>query len=262
MSQPANTLNKRHYLWQSQLLAEMGVTRWVSQVTPVEMSELDVFADTPKPAGDIAYTDAPVTDSVDAPSEILSATVDVKTTSAATSVAMPVSVAIDAATEKTLSTNYLNPPMQPMPAVNGAEMNAATTKLDLQAVVVHDWIWLVDDNYLQQQSRQRVLWQQIVANLSAEPQFFKFPMLANHAQLPASTVQLMGGINLALAGFSGFLYRLKTDHESGFDHPIKIGCLTPMPSYLQDQTIERLPYLEEMLADYRHKRQLWLLLTS
>ena len=118
-----------------------------------------------------------------------------------------------------------------------------------------EWTLVVDSHFLQTESRQQQLWQQIISGLKASVHFFNFPLLTDSQNLPKATVQLMSSYPMAVAGFSGFLYRINQGNP-------KVGALTPLPDCLDEQPIQRLPYLLDMLDDYRLKRQLWQLLAS
>lgn len=130
-----------------------------------------------------------------------------------------------------------------------------TASFDVQAIVVGEWTLVVDSHFLQTDSRQQQLWQQIISGLKASVHFFNFPLLTDSQHLPKATVQLMSSYPMAVAGFSGFLYRINQGNP-------KVGALTPLPDCLDEQPIQRLPYLLDMLDDYRLKRQLWQLLSS
>ena len=130
-----------------------------------------------------------------------------------------------------------------------------TASFNVQAIVVGDWTLVVDSHFLQTDSRQQQLWQQIISGLKASVHFFNFPLLTDSQHLPKATVQLMSSYPMAVAGFSGFLYRINQGNP-------KVGALTPLPDCLDEQPIQRLPYLLDMLDDYRLKRQLWQLLSS
>ena len=130
-----------------------------------------------------------------------------------------------------------------------------TASFDVQAIVVGEWTLVVDSHFLQTDSRQHQLWQQIISGLKASVHFFNFPLLTDSQHLPKAMVQLMSSYPMAAAGFSGFLYRINQGNP-------KVGALTPLPDCLDEQPIQRLPYLLDMLDDYRLKRQLWQLLSS
>ena len=121
--------------------------------------------------------------------------------------------------------------------------------------MVGEWTLVVDSHFLQTDSRQHQLWQQIISGFKASVHFFNFPLLTDSQHLPKATVQLMSSYPMAVAGFSGFLYRINQGNP-------KVGALTPLPDCLDEQPIQPLPYLVDMLDDYRLKRQLWQLLSS
>ena len=141
--------------------------------------------------------------------------------------------------------------------LNNEQLNdeLLTASFDVQAIVVGEWTLVVDSHFLQTDSRQQQLWQQIISGLKASVHFFNFPLLTDSQHLPKATVQLMSSYPMAVAGFSGFLYRINQGNP-------KVGALTPLPDCLDEQPIQRLPYLLDMLDDYRLKRQLWQLLSS
>ena len=141
--------------------------------------------------------------------------------------------------------------------LNNEQLNdeLLTASFDVQAIVVGEWTLVVDSHFLQTDSRQHQLWQQIISGFKASVHFFNFPLLTDSQHLPKATVQLMSSYPMAVAGFSGFLYRINQGNP-------KVGALTPLPDCLDEQPIQCLPYLLDMLDDYRLKRQLWQLLSS
>ena len=148
-------------------------------------------------------------------------------------------------------------PFKSDPTPNNEQLNdeLLTASFDVQAIVVGEWTLVVDSHFLQTDSRQHQLWQQIISGFKASVHFFNFPLLTDSQHLPKATVQLMSSYPMAVAGFSGFLYRINQGNP-------KVGALTPLPDCLDEQPIQCLPYLLDMLDDYRLKRQLWQLLSS
>lgn len=150
-------------------------------------------------------------------------------------------------------------PIVPMPKIrlaepaqaNATEVQAAVEPLlrfSVQARRVGDWIVLVPEQVLQDQSCQR-LWNNILQALSlnlpqvAAAETFVWP-LAEGARW-----QRMDG---ASAAFAGFLHRLgKTQ---------RVGLMGDLPDQVCPDRIERLPSLPELLANPLQKRSLWLLL--
>ena len=282
MTVPDLTLDEQQYdAWQSEILAQMGVTRWVRQDCPVK-------------------TFANVEDF-----EVVSSYQAVETLAAMPQQLQPAQTGLTselAPIEKTPDINHpviadaavgslpeLPPasladfhphdvalphhsPLKSDPApnsdrysdgghsdelFNNEQLNdeLLTASFDVQAIVVGEWTLVVDSHFLQTDSRQHQLWQQIISGLKASVHFFNFPLLTDSQHLPKATVQLMSSYPMAVAGFSGFLYRINQGNP-------KVGALTPLPDCLDEQPIQRLPYLLDMLDDYRLKRQLWQLLSS
>ena len=282
MTVPDLTLDEQQYdAWQSEILAQMGVTRWVRQDCPVKtFANLEDF-------------------------EVVSSYQAVETLAAMPQQLQPAQTGLTSKLAPIDITSDINHPVIADDAVGGvAELPPAslanfhphdvalphhsplksdpapnsdrysddghsderfnneqlndellTASFDLQAIVVGEWTLVLDSHFLQTDSRQQYLWQQIISGFKASVHFFKFPLLTDSQHLPKATVQLMSSYPMAVAGLSGFLYRINQGNP-------KVGALTPLPDCLDEQPIQRLPYLLDMLDDYRLKRQLWQLLAS
>ena len=292
MTVPDLTLDEQQYdAWQSEILAQMGVTRWVRQDCPVKtfdnLEDFEVVSSyqavetlaampqqlQPSQTGSTSEL-APIATTPDinhpviADDAIESA---VKLPSASLAdfhphdVALPNDLSLlhdsslphDSPFKSDPAPNndrYSNPG-QSDELFNNEQINdeLLTASFDVQAIVGGEWTLVVDSHFLQTDSRQQQLWQQIIGGLKASPHFFNFPLLTDSQHLPKATVQLMSSYPMAVAGFSGFLYRVNQGNP-------KVGALTPLPDCLDEQPIQRLPYLLDMLDDYRLKRQLWQLL--
>ncbi len=291
MTVPDLTLDEQQYhtleIWQSEILAQMGVTRWVRQDCPVKTfanledfevvssyQAVETLAAMPQqlqPA-QIGLTSelAPIDTTPDFNHPVIA-------DDAVGSVAelSPANLADFHPYDVALPNDSSLPhdlPFKSDPAPNSDRYSDAghsderfnneqlsdellTASFDVQAIVVGEWTLVVDSHFLQTDSRQHQLWQQIISGLKASVHFFKFPLLTDSQHLPKATVQLMSSYPMAVAGFSGFLYRINQGNP-------KVGALTPLPDCLDEQPIQRLPYLLDMLDDYRLKRQLWQLLAS
>ncbi len=283
MTVPDLTLDEQQYdAWQSEILAQMGVTRWVRQDCPVKtFANLEDF--------EVVSSYQAVETLAAMPQQLQPAQTGL------TSELAPIDTtpdfnhpviaddAVDSAVELPLasladfqphnlplpnhSSLLHDSPLKSDPApnndgysderFNNEQLNdeLLTASFDVQAIVVGDWTLVVDSHFLQTDSRQHQLWQQIISGLKASVHFFNFPLLTDSQHLPKATVQLMSSYPMAVAGFSGFLYRINQGNP-------KVGALTPLPDCLDEQPIQRLPYLLDMLDDYRLKRQLWQLLAS
>lgn len=282
MTVPDLTLDEQHYhAWQSEILAQMGVTRWVRQDCPVKTFDnvedfevvssyqaVETLAATPQqlqPAqtgltSELAPIDT--TPNINHP-------VMADDTVGSVAELPPASLA-DFHPHDLLLPHHSPLKSDPAPnsdrysdgghsdeLFNNEQLNdeLLTASFDVQAIVVGEWTLVVDSHFLQTDSRQQQLWQQIISGLKASVHFFNFPLLTDSQHLPKATVQLMSSYPMAVAGFSGFLYRINQGNP-------KVGALTPLPDCLDEQPIQRLPYLVDMLDDYRLKRQLWQLLSS
>lgn len=276
------TLDEQQYdAWQSEILAQMGVTRWVRQDCPVKtFANLEDF--------EVVSSYQVVENLAAMPQQLQPAQTGL------TSELAPIDTTPDLnhpviADDAVGSLPELPPtsladfqthdsslphdsPFKSDPAPNSDRYSDAghsderfnneqlsdellTASFDVQAIVVGEWTLVVDSHFLQTDSRQHQLWQQIISGLKASVHFFNFPLLTDSQHLPKATVQLMSSYPMAVAGFSGFLYRINQGNP-------KVGALTPLPDCLDEQPIQRLPYLLDMLDDYRLKRQLWQLLAS
>ena len=267
MTVPDLTLDEQQYhAWQSEILAQMGVTRWVRQDCPVKtfanLEDFEVVSSyqavetlaampqqlQPTQTG-LASNFSPIATTPDFNHPVIA-------DDAVGGVAeLPPASLADFQTHDLLLPHHS--PLKSDPASNNEQLSdeLLTASFDVQAIVVGEWTLVVDSHFLQIDSRQQQLWQQIISGLKASVHFFKFPLLTDSQHLPKATVQLMSSYPMAVAGFSGFLYRINQGNP-------KVGALTPLPYCLDEQPIQRLPYLLDMLDDYRLKRQLWQLLAS
>ena len=282
MTVPDLTLDEQQYdAWQSEILAQMGVTRWVRQDCPVKTfanledfevvssyQAVETLAAMPQqlqPAQTGLTSElAPIDTTPDINHPVIA---DDAIDSA---VELPPASLEDFQTHDVPLPNHSPFKSDPAPnndgysdaghsdeRFNNEQLNdeLLTASFDVQAIVVGEWTLVVDSHFLQTDSRQHQLWQQIISGLKASVHFFNFPLLTDSQHLPKATVQLMSSYPMAVAGFSGFLYRINQGNP-------KVGALTPLPDCLDEQPIQRLPYLLDMLDDYRLKRQLWQLLSS
>ena len=282
MTVPDLTLDEQQYdAWQSEILAQMGITRWVRQDCPVKTfanledfevvssyQAVEILAAMPQqlqPAQTgLSSEIAPIDTTPDINHPVIA---DDAVDSA---VELPPASLEDFQTHDVPLPNHS--PFKSDPAPNNDRYSDAgdsderfnneqlndellTASFDVQAIVVGEWTLVVDSHFLQTDSRQHQLWQQIISGFKASVHFFNFPLLTDSQHLPKATVQLMSSYPMAVAGFSGFLYRINQGNP-------KVGALTPLPDCLDEQPIQCLPYLLDMLDDYRLKRQLWQLLSS
>ena len=282
MTVPDLTLDEQQYdAWQSEILAQMGVTRWVRQDCPVKTFDnvedfevvssyqaVETLAAMPQqlqPAQTGLTSElAPIDTTPDFNHPVIA-------DDAVGSVAElpPASLANFHPHDVALPHHS---PLKSDPAPNSDRYSddghsderfnneqlsdeLLTASFNVQAIVVGEWTLVVDSHFLQTDSRQHQLWQQIISGFKASVHFFNFPLLTDSQHLPKATVQLMSSYPMAVAGFSGFLYRINQGNP-------KVGALTPLPACLDEQPIQCLPYLLDMLDDYRLKRQLWQLLSS
>lgn len=288
------TLDEQQYdAWQSEILAQMGITRWVSQNCPVKtfanLEDFEVVS-----SYQAVETLAAMPQQLQpAQTGLTSELVPIDTTpdinhpviaddAVESAVELPPASLADFHTHDVALPNHSSllhnsslphdSPLKSDPApnndghsdelfnneqLNNEQLNdeLLTASFDVQAIVVGEWTLVVDSHFLQTDSRQHQLWQQIISGFKASVHFFNFPLLTDSQHLPKATVQLMSSYPMAVAGFSGFLYRINQGNP-------KVGALTPLPDCLDEQPIQCLPYLLDMLDDYRLKRQLWQLLSS
>ena len=270
MTAPDLTLDEQQYhtleIWQSEILAQMGVTRWVRQDCPVKtfanLEDFEVVSSYQAACALAAMPQQLQPAQTGSTSELapIDTTPDfnhpVIADDAVGGVAeLPSASLADFQTHDLLLPHHS--PLKSDPAPNNEQLSdkLLTASFDVQAIVVGEWTLVVDSHFLQTDSRQHQLWQQIISGFKTSVHFFNFPLLTDSQHLPKATVQLMSSYPMAVAGFSGFLYRINQGNP-------KVGALTPLPDCLDEQPIQRLPYLLDMLDDYRLKRQLWQLLAS
>lgn len=302
MTVPDLTLDEQQYhtleIWQSEILAQMGITRWVRQDCPVKTFDnvedfevvssyqaacaLAAMPQQLQPAQTRLTSNlAPIDTTTDfnhpvIADDVVDSAVELPPANLADFRPHDVALPNDSSLPHDLSLPNHSPfKSDPAPNNDGHTNNGhsddghsderfnneqlndelLTASFDVQAIVVGEWTLVVDSHFLQTDSRQHQLWQQIISGLKASVHFFNFPLLTDSQHLPKATVQLMSSYPMAVAGFSGFLYRINQGNP-------KVGALTPLPDCLDEQPIQRLPYLLDMLDDYRLKRQLWQLLSS
>ena len=280
MTVPDLTLDEQQYdAWQSEILAQMGITRWVRQDCPVKTfanledfevvssyQAVETLAAMPQqlPPAQTGLTSelAPIDTTPDFNHPVIAddavgSVAELPLASLADFHPHDIPLPNHSHLKSDLAPNndrYSNPG-QSDELFNNEQINdeLLTASFDVQAIVGGEWTLVVDSHFLQTDSRQQQLWQQIISGLKASVHFFNFPLLTDSQHLPKATVQLMSSYPMAVAGFSGFLYRVNQGNP-------KVGALTPLPDCLDEQPIQRLPYLVDMLDDYRLKRQLWQLL--
>ena len=287
------TLDEQQYdAWQSEILAQMGITRWVRQDCPVKtfanLEDFEVVSSyqavetlaampqqlQPAQTG-LTSEIAPIDTTPDFNHPVIAddavdSAVELPPANLADFHSHDLPLPNDSSLLHESSLPHHSPlksdpapnndghsnPGQSEERFNNEQLNdeLLTASFDVQAIVVGEWTLVVDSHFLQTDSRQQQLWQQIISGLKASVHFFNFPLLTDSQHLPKATVQLMSSYPMAVAGFSGFLYRINQGNP-------KVGALTPLPDCLDEQPIQRLPYLVDMLDDYRLKRQLWQLLS-
>ena len=281
MTVPDLTLDEQQYdAWQSEILAQMGITRWVRQDCPVKTfanledfevvssyQAVETLAAMPQqlPPAQTGLTSelAPIDTTPDFNHPVIAddavgSVAELPLASLADFHPHDIPLPNHSPLKSDLAPNndrYSNPG-QSDELFNNEQINdeLLTASFDVQAIVGGEWTLVVDSHFLQTDSRQHQLWQQIISGLKASVHFFNFPLLTDSQHLPKATVQLMSSYPMAVAGFSGFLYRINQGNP-------KVGALTPLPDCLDEQPIQRLPYLLDLLDDYRLKRQLWQLLS-
>lgn len=276
MTVPDLTLDEQQYdAWQSEMLAQMGVTRWVRQDCPVKtfanLEDFEVVSSYQAGETLAAMPQQLQPDQTGLTSNFspIETTPDINHPVIADD-AVHSAVELSPASPANFHPHHSPVKSDPAPnndghsndgqsdeLFNNEQLNdeLLTASFDVQAIVVGEWTLVIDSHFLQTDSRQHQLWQQIISGFKASVHFFNFPLLTDSQHLPKATVQLMSSYPMAVAGFSGFLYRINQGNP-------KVGALTPLPDCLDEQPIQRLPYLLDMLDDYRLKRQLWQLLSS
>ncbi|OBX60588.1 hypothetical protein A9299_06420 [Moraxella osloensis] len=282
------TLDEQQYdAWQSEILAQMGVTRWVRQDCPVKtfanVEDFEVVSSyqavetlaampqqlQPAQTG-LTSNFSPIDTTPDfnhpvIADDVVESAVELPPANLANFHPHDVALPNDSSlpnhspfkSDPAPNTDGYSDGGQSDKLFNNEQLNdeLLTVSFNVQAIVVGEWTLVVDSHFLQTESRQHQLWQQIISGLKASVHFFNFPLLTDSQHLPKATVKLMSSYPMAVAGFSGFLYRINQGNP-------KVGALTPLPDCLDEQPIQRLPYLLDMLDDYRLKRQLWQLLSS
>lgn len=268
--------------WQGQLLAAMGVDRWVSQSSPVLTLDNTIFDEfSPSMEDNQVVAPHPSSTSImpTGDSHNVNSSLATASTDAVESLEQPISPIALLPKSPTLPNNLVSKeaksyiaPVIPTLGEDGASTfdisSSLVSRFGLQAIRVFNWVLLVDSQALQQDPRDAQLWSQLTINLKQLPAYFDFPLCDNEANLPNAALQSMATYKMAWASLHGFLYGLmhqsvnKALSDKSVIQTPRLGALTPLPECLESLSFERLPYLHEMVEDYRLKRQLWRLLTE
>ncbi|PNK59733.1 hypothetical protein [Psychrobacter sp. FDAARGOS_221] len=110
---------------------------------------------------------------------------------------------------------------------------------EVVAAHYHGWVLLVDTSAFNDE-RCFNLWQNILQALSLTPDVQNFPICAE--------ISDQENANACLAGF---IFRVAQSID------VNVVALTPMPEGTMHDKVVRAPYLTEMLADGKCKKQLW-----
>ena len=153
--------------------------------------------------------------------------------------------------------------------------NVADFRCHCYAIKIQDWVIVADVNFLAKQPQALQLWHNISQSLSLQQYEFRFPLIEINSSVNNYSLQ-GGGLGLLVqASFAGFVCAIGrasylantelmiTKTDDGATHLTqKIGIVTPLAECLGNEYIQRLPYLTEMLEDYRQKRQFWQLMIA
>lgn len=240
-----------HYqLWQTQLLDEMGIGRWALQTSPV----IQVNEAAWQQLLDNTVVQNPVSTEVDyssQPSQDTFALANMPTQANITAKVESYHYHSKASGQNSPTEQLTSQPqdVQSPPQLT----HIIAQRFAIQAIVFNDWVLLVDEAALSD-ARQLTLWQQLQSQLKVTAANFRFPLLDERQNFPTSSFAVMHNQQMAMAGFLGFLHKITQSHQ--LIH-YRVGSLSQLPSSLDSQSIERLPYLQEMLENYQLKRQLW-----
>lgn len=249
--------DETHYqVWQSELLAEMGISRWVSQSAPVtELSSSfwqEIQQNSSQPL------EQPITDGASDFSSSIAVPHPVETVAVQDSQAL--SYQRSAITNYPVDNGYeVGEPTNFEPPTLSTATESIIERFALQVMVYSDWMLIVDEKHVQNDPRQAQLWQQLQLHLKSSIYYFRFPLLEEQDSISSTALILMQNRQMALAGFAGFLYRVAQTHRL---QTYRIGSVSKLSDCLDSHPIERLPYLDEMIHDYRLKRQLWQILSQ
>lgn len=230
-----NPQDNQHYqIWQNQPLAELGVTRWASQDSPVIELTLEQLADSLEPFFEPIdwqkTNDEPHNEAF---------------------------FYLDEPHHDSYQINELADDEIDEPDVNTAKI---IDKFSLQALIFRDWIILADTDVLIKNDKQLQLWQNIAKNLHLTPQDFTFPLLSHQSDgfVSMMTQEQMCTDVLALAMFEGFVCRFNQNNVNQKNNaPRKIGCVTPLPNVFNTLEIKSLVSLNTMLKNSKQKGIFW-----
>lgn len=240
-------------VWQQQLLSELGVTRWVPQsamVVAVDNIRVDApvalednhlsLVTTAQPPIDEQHVEPP------APTAIQPASLEQFNSE----------VMDNAVTLNALNAYWSDVEPRDEVAIHPASPLVMVKRFRIQAMVAGDWLLLVDEAALQQDSRQQTLWQNIATALQATVHYYMFPLLDTVDKLPISAQHMMSNVNMAMAAFEGFVFAVTQGKGRA------MGNVTCLPSYFDTIEITPLPTLAQMLQDPQSKRKFWQMIQS
>lgn len=252
--------------YQRLLLAQMGITPWVGQSQPVQSFvpeewfdraiDINAVSQSPSPSAPTGFLQHPPLENRQvnhAPALKANTLTGIESSEVAT---------------------FQKPSIAIAPTANTSVPHTENTPLIrcyCYAIKIQDWVIVADADFLASQPQALRLWQNICHSLSAHQYEFRFPVL------PANPTVATGNNTLLLqASFAGFLCALErasyldntalmastTTAESAGQSLQKVGVVTPLIDCLENEQLRRLPYLTEMLEDYRQKRQFWQLMIA
>ncbi|MFW2178067.1 MULTISPECIES: hypothetical protein [unclassified Moraxella] len=249
----------------NQLLAEIGITRWVNQDSPVIdvphewQTTADVSFDTVQPIITEPQADLELQADFKPPvyndNDIVAPLVMLEPMASLAD--QPSSFINPAFTAS--STNNFHVAITPVDERN----IPIVSRFSIDIGMMNDCLLLVNQQVLQQDTRQAHLWQQIQMALKLTTQSFNFPLLQQTNEQFNHRATMRGHLSatVAKASFLGGVYGLTQGRVT------KLAYLTPLPDLFHQpisaQFIpQTIPSLAEMLVNPQKKREFWAILSQ
>lgn len=266
--------------WQNELLATLGITRWVRQHSPVVEIDLaqmaqaqqDNHSNLPLANSTTEYIENSNTNLVLYPDNIvLEPSAHINPEQNITNQQnLAVTPSADEPLQSVDNTVYYIDRSDAMvatartanltdiaPLVNKLPSPAISQPIAIEAIQIANWLILADSAVLKQHERQAQLWRSIVTNSNASVQYFNFPLIVS-SELPVDSAHVMSNQKMIAAAFAGFIYAA----SQGQSTKLTIGHVTALPDSMLSLTTPSLPTLAQMLAESQFKRAFWLSVTQ
>lgn len=232
--------------YQRLMLAQMGITPWVSPTTPVQSFDIKAI-----------FTNTEVVNA-----QKFSQTIEIYQNNASwTSHNLTLENTVAQGQPPVVETVTSQGNISQISPVIEENTSQLTCRYHIQAMTLPNWLFIADNDILQQDNQQFELWQKIGQSMDATFYQLQFPLvnqphrqlLSGHKNDPNTLTHLFANETLGMATFSGFVHSLVGGNR-------QVGYLTPLPDILLTYPMQALPTLSAMLDDPQQKKTLWQLM--